>query len=389
MDEGKMPTWLRRGLAYIAVATVSSLVTMMLCAGGDGTQSKLEQLESLINDCFVGQVDTTALRDGAAAGMVAATGDRWSYYIPAAQYATYQQQKANAYVGIGVTVSTKDTSGGLPITKIEPTGGAKDAGILPGDVIVAVDDKTLEDVGGDNLAQYISGKAGTTVDITVMRGGEKMTFTVERRTIQVQVAKGQLLDGNVGYIKIANFDERCAEETIALIEELIEQGAQSLLFDVRFNPGGYKAELVKVLDYLLPEGEVFHTAEYDGTEVVDTSDAKCLQMPMAVLVNGDSYSAAEFFAAALHEYEWATVVGQQTSGKGYYQYTMKLNDGSAVALSMGKYFTPKGVSLAEVGGLTPDIVVEVDEETASAIYGELLQIEEDPQVLAALEALNP
>ncbi len=382
-----MPIWLGRGLTYIVVAAISSLVTMLLCAGGMVGQSKLEQLEKLITDCYVGESDITALRDGAAEGMVAATGDKWSYYIPAAKYATYQQQKKNSYIGIGVTVSTEDTSAGLAITQVEPSGGAKEAGILPGDVIVAVDDKTLETVGGDSLTQYISGKAGTTVDITVMRGTEEMTFTVERRRIQVRVAKGQLLAGNVGYIKISDFNERCSQETVALIEELIGQGAQSLLFDVRFNPGGYKTELVKLLDYLLPEGEVFHTVEYDGAEAVDTSDANCLEMPMAVLVNGDSYSAAEFFAAALREYEWATVVGQQTSGKGYYQYTVKLNDGSAVALSMGKYFTPKGVSLAEVGGLTPDIVVEVDEETASRIYGELLAPEEDPQVQAALEAL--
>ena len=196
-----------------------------------------------------------------------------------------------------------------------------------------------------------------------------------------------MLDKHIGLIRIENFDLRCAEETIAAIETLLEQGAEGLIFDVRGNPGGYAEELVKILDYLLPEGDLFRTVDYAGREHVDTSDADCLELPMAVLVNQDSYSAAEFFAAALREYDWAVVVGQKTCGKGYFQNTLPLSDGSAVGLSVGKYFTPNGESLADVG-VTPDRVVEVDEDTRWKIYYGTLPIEEDVQLEAALELLE-
>ena len=159
-----------------------------------------------------------------------------------------------------------------------------------------------------------------------------------------------------------------------------------MIFDVRNNPGGYAHELVDVLDHLLPEGELFRTEDYTGKQAVEKSDADCLQLPMAVLVNGNSYSAAEFFAAALSEYEWAEVVGEKTTGKGYYQVTYQFSDGSAVGLSVGKYYTPKGISLAGVG-ITPDVLVPVDQETANAIYAQTLEPEKDPQIQAAVKKL--
>ena len=156
---------------------------------------------------------------------------------------------------------------------------------------------------------------------------------------------------------------------------------------MRNNPGGYKSELCKILDYLLPEGPLFRSEYYDGSTQVDSSDADCLEIPMAVLVNSESISAAEFFAAALAEYEAATVVGQQTIGKGYFQNAYELSDGSAVGLSIGKYTTPNGVSLTGVG-ITPDVVVEVDEALFRQIYYGQIAWNEDPQILAAVEVLK-
>ena len=196
-----------------------------------------------------------------------------------------------------------------------------------------------------------------------------------------------MLPGNVGLVTIANFDSRCASESIAAIESLLEQGATSLIFDVRYNPGGYAHELVQLLDYLLPEGDLFIAEDYLGNRSVDGSDASCLEIPMVVMVNGDSFSAAEFFAAALRDYEWATVVGEQTVGKGYFQQSFELSDGSAVNLSVGKYFTPGGISLAGIG-VTPDVEVTVDEETWIDIYYGYLEPEEDPQIQAALDLLR-
>lgn len=375
-------------LSYVLVAVATACLTFLVTLTVFGRNSKLDQLEALILECFIGEKDPVAMEDSAAAAMVEALGDRWSYYIPASEYAAYMQQMENAYVGIGVVVAQDEESGGLVVQRLESAGGAAAAGMQPGDIMVEVDGQPVINTGVEAAAALIRGEAGTGVTITVLRQGERLTFDVVRQRIEVAVATGQLLEGDVGYVQIVNFDERCAQETIAVIDLLTQQGAQALIFDVRFNPGGYKTELVEVLDHLLPEGVLFRSVDYLGKEEILRSDANCLEVPMAVLVNGESYSAAEFFAAALNEYDYAVTVGEPTTGKGYFQNTYSLNDGSAVGLSVGKYYTPNGVSLADEGGLVPEITVEVDDETAAMIYAGILKPEEDPQVQAALEALG-
>ena len=387
-------TW--KVLSYVFTAALASLLTLalvmtVLIVGGIGRQSaetsKLDQLEALILDRFIGEADQTVMEDAAATAMVEALGDQWSYYIPAADYKAYQEQMANAYVGIGITITVMEDNSGFEIIKVNEGGSADEAGLKVGDLIVAVDGKPVAEMDANQARDMVRGEEGTFVEITIVRSGKERTFSVERKRVQMPVATAQLLEGNVGLITITNFDSRCADETITAIESLMEQGATSLIFDVRNNPGGYASELVAVLDHLLPEGPLFRTVDYAGNEDVDTSDAECLDIPMAVLVNGSSYSAAEFFAAALSEYEAAVVVGEKTCGKGYFQSTYELKDGSAVGLSIGKYFTPEGVSLADVG-VTPDVIVEVDEETAAAIYAGTLDPMEDPQIQAAVEALS-
>ena len=349
---------------------------------------KLDELMNLCEEKYIGETDRLTMEDAAAAAIVESLGDRWSYYIPAASVQSYNETMSNSYVGIGVTIQLREEKDGFDITSVEGNGPAYEAGIRPGDILVGANGQKLGDAGTDSAAAIIKGEEGTTVDVTVLRDGKEMTFTVERRTILVEVAVAELLSGNVGLVTIDNFDARCAEETIACIESMIEQGATSLIFDVRYNPGGYASEMVTLLDYLLPEGEVFISEDYLGNRQVDSSDAKCLNMPMVVLVNGDSFSAAEFFASALRDYEWATIVGEQTVGKGYFQMTYSLSDGSAVNLSVGKYYTRSGVNLAEAGGLTPDKVVEVDDETYVQIYYGNVAPEDDPQIQAALEVLK-
>ena len=380
---------LARVLSYILVAALSSAVTFgFMQPEVSPNIEKLTQLEALLEAKFVGEVDETALGDGAAAGMVEALGDRWSYYISAAEYAAYEEQMANAYVGVGITIQLTEDDSGFLIVKVNEGGPAEAAGLLAGDVIIGVEGQNVVGWTTDAVRDLVRGEEGTFVQMTVRRAAEEVTVSVERKLVLTAVAEAQLLNGHVGYVKITNFDTRCAEETIAAIEEMLEQGADVLLFDVRYNPGGYADELVKVLDYLLPEGELFRTVNYAGKEEVDMSDANCLEVPMAVLVNSESYSAAEFFAAALREYGVARVIGQPTVGKGYYQRTYELKDGSAVGVSEGKYFTPNGISLAEVGGLVPDVTVDVTEEEAFGIYAGTLDPLADPQVLAAIGELE-
>jgi len=373
-------------LSYLMVISVAVCATLWFVVGNQTQKSgKLQQLEALLLERFIDGADQTELEDAAAHAMVAALGDRWSYYIPADEYKAYTEQKKNAYVGVGITISYTDT--GYLVQKVNEGGPAEEAGMLAGDVIVSVDGTSVVGMAVDEGKKLVQGEAGTKVKITVDRAGETLTLTVERRTVRTPVATATMLEGNIGLITIANFNSNCASETIAAVKQLQAQGAVALIFDVRNNGGGYADEMVDVLNHLLPEGELFRTINYKGEENVDTSDAACVKMPMAVLVNRYSYSAAEFFAVALHEYDWAKVVGEQTSGKGFFQVVYQLSDGSAVGISIGKYFTPSGVSLEGVG-ITPDIPVDVDDATFNAIYAGILDPMEDPQILAAIAALK-
>lgn len=376
-------------LSYVLVAALAAVLTLAVTNEADTEPSKLDELQQLLEERFIGEADRTEMEDAAAEAMVDSLGDRWSYYIPADEYEAYQEQMNNAYVGIGITIQPREDGSGFAVIKVNEGGPAEQAGMLVGDVIVAIEGQSCAGMDANGARDLVRGEENTQVELTVLRENKELTVSVTRMEVLTPVATARLLEGNIGLVTIANFDSRCADETIAAIEELLDQGARKLIFDVRFNPGGYARELVEVLDYLLPEGELFRTQDYTGKEAADTSDADCLEgVPMAVLVNGDSYSAAEFFAAALSEYDAAVVVGEPTVGKGYFQRTYELSDGSAVGLSVGKYFTPNGVSLAEAGGLVPDVVVEVDNETASRIYAGIQEPMEDPQILAAIGALE-
>lgn len=371
--------------SYVLVAMLATVITLALV--GENPPSKLDRLEALIENRFIGEADSQTLEDAAAAAMVKATGDRWSYYISAKDYDVHREQEENAYVGVGITIQPQEDESGFLIIMVADGGPAKEAGIEVNDLLIGVEDQDIRGMTTDEVGALVKGEEGTKVSLTVMRKGEHMTLSVERRRIEQPVAEGEMLEDGIGLVKINNFDARCAEETISAIEKLRTEGAKKLILDVRNNPGGFADELVKLLDYLLPEGDLFRSVSFDGKEQVDTSDENFLDMPMAVLVNGDSYSAAEFFAAALQEYEAAVVVGEPTVGKGYYQQTIPLGDGSAVALSTGKYFTPKGNSLADKG-VIPTVRVDVDEETAAAIYYGTLSAGEDPQLQAAIKALK-
>lgn len=347
---------------------------------------KLSELEGLLVERYIGETDRKTLTDAAAREMVNALDDRWSHYMTAEEYEIYQDTMSNSYVGVGITIEQREDGQGLNITEVTDGGPAQTAGVLAGDRLVKVEGQSIFDMTINDVAAMVRGQEGTSVKLTVLRGTEELTLTVQRKRMESVVATGVMLEEGIGLVTIANFDSRCAQETIAVIEDLRRQGATALIFDVRNNPGGYKSELVKLLDYLLPEGPLFRSQDYRGVETVDESDASCLDMPMAVLVNLHSYSASEFFAAALSEYEAATVIGEKTYGKGYFQNTFELEDGSAVTLSIGKYCTPKGVTLAGVG-LTPDVEIPVDEETAVKIASGLLEPQEDPHIQAAVNVL--
>ena len=375
-------------VSYVLVilATILGTLTFMQDSGVQSSSGyKLQELEKLLVERFVDGADSVQLQDAAANAMVEALGDRWSYYIPKSQYDAYMESKNNSYVGIGVTIEAREQ--GYLVVKVSQDGPADLAGILPEDMIVAVNGQSIVGMPVDDGKELVRGPEGTDVTITVLRQEQQLDFTMTRRTVATVVATGVMLEDGIGLVTIANFNTNCYNATMHAIEELLKEGATALSFDVRFNGGGYKREMVNILDKLLPEGVLFRSEYYTGESSVDKSEANCLEIPMVVLINDQSISAAEFFAAALREYDWAILVGEQTIGKGHYQETYLLSDGSAVGVSTGRYTTPNGVDLEGVG-LTPDIIVEVDDETYAKIYAGILDPMEDPQVLAAINALK-
>ena len=375
-------------LAFAVAILGSAIVTMQLTRREQTpVEAKTAEIGAYLDRFFIDDYDEEKLADAAASAMVEATGDRWSYYLTAEEKSSYDEQMRNAYVGIGVTITAQEELGGMRIEAVTAGGPAEEAGLLTGDIITEVEGEKTLDLGMTGTRTKVRGEEGTFVTLTILRGEECFPVSVERRSIQTPVATYEMLDGQIGYIKIANFDTRCAEETNAAMDELIAQDAKALIFDVRNNGGGYKNELVKVLDKMLPEGILFQSEDYQGSKQIDRSDADCIDLPMAVLVNQDSYSAAEFFAAAIQEYNWGTVVGMKTVGKGNFQTAFTLSDGSMLNLSIGKYYTPQGRSLTDTG-ITPDVEIALSDEDGAKLYYGQLEKADDAQLQAAIREIT-
>ncbi len=357
--------------------------------GGKYTASdKLAEAADAIKSNYIGEYDEAAMTDAAINAMVESLGDRWSYYMTADELKAYNKTTSNEYSGIGIVVE-KDGEGGIRIASVYEESPAGRAGIVAGSVITAVGGAdvsgwTLDDALVKIKEQIDAGEVSLTLR---QPDGAVKSFALTPGPVVTNPVEYELLDGGIGLITILNFEALCASRTEAAINELTERGAKALVFDLRGNPGGQLDELLNVLDYILPEGTIFISKEIDGTVKEEKSGASCVELPMAVLINGDTYSAAEFFAAALGEYGWAVTVGEKTTGKGYAQITVELSDGSAIHISSMEYYTPKGRSLAGTG-LTPDIRVEMSEGDRVKLYSGSLPHADDAQLAAALEALG-
>ncbi|MBQ1264123.1 MAG: PDZ domain-containing protein, partial [Oscillospiraceae bacterium] len=332
-------------------------------------ERKTQEIRQYIDTYYIGDSDERAMADAAAAGMVAAGCDEWSYYLSADDYAAYLEDFNNEYVGIGVSIVKADK--GIRISEVAKGAPADLAEVHVDDILTHVDGVSVLELGVEGTQAAVRGEIGTAVRLTFLRGDEVLEKEIVRGGIPTPVADCELLDGDVGYIHIYNFDKRCADETLACIDKMLGAGAKSLLFDVRFNVGGLKDEMIRILDRLLPEGALFQSEDYAGKKSIEYSDAAHLDIPMAVLINEHSYSAAEFFAAVLHQYDAAKLVGMPTGGKGRYLVGYPLSDGSYLNLSIGTYYLPDGTSLSE-GGVLPDIEQDLsDEAYANLYYGAL------------------
>ena len=372
-------------LAGALVALATALLVLWLVLGPRALS--LLSAWGIVQTEFVGEYEPDDAIDAALEGLVKGLGDRWSYYLTAEGYSSTTQRRNNSYVGIGVTVDYSDERG-LFITEVREDTPAREGRLLPGELITAVDGVSVAGEAREKGADRIQGEEGTTVTLTVLsRAGESREVTLTRRKVQTPSVSGyEMLADKVGYIKLDNFYSGSAQELCAAVDELVEQGARGFVFDMRNNGGGYVSELTDMLDHLLPEGPIFRSQSKSGREEVTYSDEDCVDLPFAVLVNGDTYSAAEFFAAQLQESVGAAVVGERTSGKGYSQQTILLPHGGALNISTGKYTTGAGVSLIGTGlDLDAEVILSGD-EYSEFLMG-TLEPGRDPQLQKALEYL--
>lgn len=343
----------------------------------------LLQGQRAIDTYFVGEYDKKTRQTETMNAMVASLGDRWSYYLTPEANAALKQTRSNTYVGIGISVDMSRDDG-LTIVSVNEDTPAEAAGLQAGEIIRGVNGTTITAETKEDCRAAIAGDAGTRVRLEVeSTQGDRRTVTVTRQEIKTVSGEWTLLPEGVGLITLHNFYEGSGDWFAQAVTDLQAQGAEALVVDVRNNPGGFVTELSKMLDVLLPEGEVFMSRYTDGTEKHYTSDADWVELPLAVLVNGDSYSAAEFFAAQLQESDRALVVGTATVGKGYFQHIYELADGSALGLSSGTYYTANGTCLQNTG-VTPDLVVDLSEEDTQKLRAGTLEAQEDAQVRGAV-----
>lgn len=367
----------------VCIALTAGVACLMVFSRFGGVSNyklalKYADVKKVVDSYYIGDSSNAAISDAAAAAMITALGDKWSYYMTPEEYQSYQMYSANEYAGIGVTIQLDEKARGFQITSITAQSPAERAGLAIGDIITAVDGESVSGKTLSEMQNLIRDKLNETLKFTVQNAeGDSRTVNVDCTTIYTDPVSSKMLENNVGYVKINNFETGAGTSAVQAVDRLLADGAKSIVFDVRGNPGGLLSELITALDHLLPEGDVFVSVDKSGKEDVTRSDNVCVKVPMAVLVNGNSYSAAEYFAAALREYNWATIVGENTTGKGRSQTTIVMDDGSAVHISSKKYLTPNRVDLSEQGGLTPDVVV------SPALEGDV-----DTQLEAAIRALG-
>lgn len=325
--------------------------------------AKMELLMYLVDQYYMNDISVEDMRVGAYKGLLDGLGDPYTCYYTKEEYDTLMESTKGTYCGIGAVVQQNTKTMYITIVKPYVDGPAYNAGMLPGDIIYKVDDVDVTGMEVDNVVSMMKGDEGTVVKVTVVREGvsDPIELTITRAKIEIETVEYEMLDNKIGYVQVSGFDEPTSGQFKEAIKDLQAQGMKGLVIDLRDNGGGLLTTVVDMLDYILPEGMIVYTEDkYGNKEEYRGTDADVLDMPMAVLINGNSASASEIFAAAIQDYEAATLVGTTSFGKGIVQSILPLTDGSAVKITIARYFTPKGVCIHGVG-VTPDVEVELDD----------------------------
>lgn len=366
---------------------------------------KITTLQQIIDKYFLFDEDTTQVEDWIYKGMMYGLDDPYTVYYTAEEYEKLTEDTEGEYHGIGVMISQNRSTGLITVIKVFKDTPAAEAGMRPGDILYKVGDMEVTGIDLDILVKdYIKGKDGSKVTLTVFRQeeGEYVDMTMERRSVTVQTVEHKMLDDNVGYIEVSQFDVVTAAQFKSAIDDLEKKGMEKLVIDLRNNPGGVLDTVVSMLDYVLPddliiEGDknlvrtnpdatlLVYMADKNGKGGQNyASDGHSLDLPMAVLVNGESASASEVFTGAMKDYGRATIVGTTTFGKGIVQNLIPLDNGTAIKMTTAHYYTPSGFDL-HGKGVEPDVEVELKEELKNQIT---IDPAEDNQLQEALKALD-
>ncbi len=352
--------------------------------------TKLSEIDSVVRQNYVGNIDEQKLNDSIAAGYIAGIGDKYSTYFTAEGYADYLKSNEGKMVGIGIGIK-KDATGYILVTDVYENSAAKEF-LVAGDLIIEVDGlKVIEDYA--KAVSAVSGEEGTMVKIKYRRNEADAEIEIERKAFDIQSVEYQMLvpseedEGRkIGYIRITEFNSATVNQFKTAITKLEAQEVEGIIFDVRNNPGGSVSSVCEILDILLPEGTIVSATYKDGrNEILATSDSAEMTVPMAVVTNGSTASAAELFTQALKDYNKAQSVGTKTYGKGVMQATTRLNDGSAVNLTVAKYNPPSGINYDGVG-IVPDVAEEFPKELEAEMFE--LSYEDDPQLTKAYELVS-
>lgn len=348
------------------------------------TVQKLNYLESLINEEYLEEKEEDSLREGLYAGIMSGLNDPYSTYYTAEQYKELNTSNEGSYVGIGAVLQN-DKDGGAKIVQLYEGGSGEQAGLKKGDVLKAIDGEDVTEKETSDIASMIRESDKDSVTLTIQRNEETKEIKVEIRDVEIQTVSHEMLDDETGYIRISEFSEVTSNQYKKAFEDLQDKGMKKLVVDLRDNPGGLLTAVCDVLRQILPEGLIVYTEDKNGKKEEEKCDGKSeLAMPLAVLVNGGSASASEIFAGAVKDYGIGTIVGTMTYGKGVVQTIQPLSDGSAVKITIAKYFTPKGNDINKKG-IAPDVEAEVSEDSTD--WTELTH-EEDTQLQAALKEIR-
>ena len=326
---------------------------------------KEEEIYNTIDEYYLNGIDNDKMKDGIYKGMVDSLGDPYTVYYNSEEYKQFTSSSSGTYSGIGVAVSQNVTTGAITIVMTFKKGSGEKEGMKPGDVIYKVEGKRIEGLELSKVVSMIKGEEGTFVKVTVLRDGKEIEFNLERKKLEVDTVNYRMEDRSgkkIGYISVSEFDEVTASQFKSAISELSKEGMEGLVIDLRDNPGGLLDVTCEMLDRMIKKGLLVYTVDKNGKRVdEDATDSDSFDKPVAILVNGNSASASEVFSGAMKDYKAATLVGTRTFGKGIVQSIVPFGDGTAMKVTVSKYYTPNGVNIHGTG-IEPDVVVELSKD---------------------------